>query len=436
VVVLAKVWIRFKQLVCDVFGCHIVDQTYTLAGMSFRLFEAHLPVTLPTHEGHGKIKLYNSSKDDFTNMRKALVGGRCISENGYYKNIVCLDVKSLYPAAMAYYDQPYGQYRKVTGEVMEELGIYYCHVTPNKKDDHFGFFPLRKNNEVSYNQFDESYCAWYTSVDIAIGREEGHIIRSIPFEKGQKHVGYSWKHKGLIFKEYIENVLYKLKLEYEKTDQREHRQIIKLVMNSLWGKFAQKWMNTHYSIKFEGDPTLQNGSECHKIWDTDWFLVKEYNKKEMSDKPVQNGVFVLSWARYHMYQLWKTTVLPGTKCLYSDTDSMMIPANSIIPNASFVLNGNEISVIGDQMGQLEVETRFHELITVGKKQYMGVYGEDCTKPQYKKRFKGVPQEYIVPDMYMHLLESNENMVQVNFLKFKREWGSVSGYIESKALTQT
>jgi hypothetical protein len=29
-----------------------------------------------------------------------LVGGRCISLNGIYENILCLDVKSLYPAAM------------------------------------------------------------------------------------------------------------------------------------------------------------------------------------------------------------------------------------------------------------------------------------------------------------------------------------------------
>ncbi|KAJ2740277.1 hypothetical protein GGI20_005894, partial [Coemansia sp. BCRC 34301] len=73
VIVLAMVWVKFKQTVADIFNCHIVDQTYTLAGLSFRLFEAHLP--------HG-IHLKHPIKEDFMNMRESLIGGRCISVNG------------------------------------------------------------------------------------------------------------------------------------------------------------------------------------------------------------------------------------------------------------------------------------------------------------------------------------------------------------------
>lgn len=54
----------------------------------------------------------------------------------------------------------------------------------------------------------------------------------------------------------------------------------------------------------------------------------------------------------------------------------------------------------------------------------------------KKRFKGIPQQYIIPDMYKHLIENEGNTVQVDFLKFKREWGSVKGYIEEKTLKAT
>ncbi|KAJ2252931.1 hypothetical protein GGI13_002989 [Coemansia sp. RSA 455] len=121
VIVLAKVWVKFKQTVAGIFNCHIVDQTYTLAGLSFRLFEAHLP---------RGIYLHHPIKEDFMNMRKSLVGGRCISVNGMYEDVVCLDVKSLYPAAMAFYDQPYGACRRVTKEIEHELGIYHCEVTP------------------------------------------------------------------------------------------------------------------------------------------------------------------------------------------------------------------------------------------------------------------------------------------------------------------
>jgi hypothetical protein len=427
VIVLAKVWIAFKKTVFNVFKCHIVEDTLTLAGMSFRLFEAYLPPN---------VRLHHTTFDDFHNMRAALIGGRCISVNGIYEDIACLDVKSLYPAAMAYYDQPYGAGRKVTSHLSNELGIYYVKVTPVHVTGH-GFFPLRNNGGVDYAGTDaEPYTAWYTSVDIDIGISEGHGIEYVPFDG--TYVGYSWKYKGKIFKDYIEGVLYELKLRYEKEKNKEKRWVIKIIMNSLWGKFAQKWMDTEYKIQHEdqADLTLDR---CYKIFDTDFMLVNHRKERTLSAKPVQNGVFVLSWARHHMKRIWdkmgKADYTGIRKCIYSDTDSIFVAVSEIDMHATFELDGRVIPVIGDAMGQLEVEYVFHQLICVGKKQYMGSYTEDGTT-HYKKRFKGVPQEYIKPRLYSHLLLSPDHTAQINFLKFKREWGSVSGHIESKTVRQT
>ena len=114
---------------------------------------------------------------------------------------------------------------------------------------------------------------------------------------------------------------------------------------------------------------------------------------------------------------------------------MMVTIDRIKKDATFILNDVETKVIGDQMGQLEIENLFHDLLIVGKKQYMGSYG-NLEGLKYKQRFKGIPQEYIRPEMYAHLLKSKEHYVQVHFLKFKREWGSVKGYIERKTVMQT
>ncbi|PIA12557.1 DNA polymerase [Coemansia reversa NRRL 1564] len=426
VIVLAKVWVRFKQTVADVFECEIVDQTLTLAGMSFRLFEAHLPTVfgnIPI-----KVKLQHPKKVDFFNMRKSLIGGRCISVNGIYQDVVCLDVKSLYPAAMAYYDQPYGNYRMVTSEIPGELGIYYCKVKPSSIDGH-GFFPLKYNDDVQYNSVKEEYKGWYTSVDMEIGRQEGHTIIPVPFNA--KYVGYSWRHRGKIFREYIESVLYRLKLHYEQAHMPEHRHVIKIVMNSLWGKFAQKWMDTSYNVINEHE--VNNDDNAQKIFDTNYVLVKSEKDIKFASKPVQNGVFVLSWARYHMYKLWNVVAKHNAICIYSDTDSMMIKQTDIIKEAKIEIDGLSVPVIGDKMGQLEVECNFNEFISIGKKQYIGKYG-DLHNPKYKKRFKGVPLQYITPELYTHLIEGKE--AQIQFLKFKREWGAVKGYIESKTVTAT
>ncbi|KAJ2553328.1 hypothetical protein EV175_002979 [Coemansia sp. RSA 1933] len=44
-------------------------------------------------------------------------------------------------------------------------------------------------------------------------------------------------------------------------------------MNSLWGKFAQKWMDTQYHIRDEITAFTMDSNECYKIWDTDWFII-------------------------------------------------------------------------------------------------------------------------------------------------------------------
>jgi hypothetical protein len=334
---------------------------------------------------------------------------------------------------MAYYDQPYGQCRKVTDEVPSELGIYYCHVEPIEMNGH-GFFPLKNNGDVTYKYTKSSYQAWYTSVDIQIGRFEGHTIQVVPFE--DIYVGYSWKHKGKIFKDYIQNILYKLKLMYEQQNDEEKREVIKIIMNSLWGKFAQKWMDQTYSIRSEEYCDMER-DECHAIFDTDYFLVKGTQEKLISSKPVQNGVFTLSWARYHMYQLWHKCTTPDAVCLYSDTDSLFIESKYLKNENTIELNDVEVPVIGKQMGQLDVECVFEELICVGKKQYIGKYWDTKeNRIEYKKRFKGVPLQYVKPELYAHLIQSPTNTAQIKFLKFKREYGCVHGYNEMKTVRQT
>ena len=435
VIVLAKVWIKFKESVHDVFGCEIVNQTITLAGLSFRLFEAHLPSYMEGMGHSQSVKLYHPNKKDFMNMRKSLVGGRCISINGVYSNVSALDVKSLYPAAMAYYDQPYGQYRNVTEEVPDELGIYYCRVEPAAVNKGHGFFPLKHGNEMVYTHTLEPFERWYTSVDMEIGRLEGHKITAIPYDD-KEYVGYSWKHKGKIFKNYIEGVLYKLKLMYEREKNKQKREVIKIIMNSLWGKFAQKWMDHAFSIRLEENCDMEK-DECYLIFDTNYFLVKSKVEKIIGSKPVQNGVFTLSWARYHMYHLWKKIAHPNALCIYSDTDSMFVETKHINKDSVFTLDGQIMPVIGKKMGQLEIEHVFDDLICVGKKQYIGRYWDDEKgEIAYKKRFKGVPLNYVKPELYAHLIKSPTKTAQIKFLKFKREYGCVHGYYEKKTVTQT
>lgn len=433
VIVLANVWKAFKAAVDEIFDCNVVDQCKTLAGMSFKLFEAHLPTNT---------KLYHPTSEDYTNIRSALVGGRCVSENGIYSHISCLDVKSLYPAAMAHYPQPHGQYYRTTTRVPNKLGVYFVEVEVNNSRLINGFFPLfGHKGQIVYSTKNASkkYQAWYTTVDIDIGIEEGHTINYISFDDNN-NIGYFWQHQDYIFTDYIENVLYKYKLKYEQEHNNVKRTVIKIIMNSLWGKFAQRLNEKQYSIEYESKAAWEK-HDCYKIWETDTVLVKKHAPVDYGNKPVQNGVFTLSWARHHMRRLWNACVINpnNTVCLYSDTDSMFVDSKYIDYNATFQFGNKEIPVIGDGIGQLEEECKFEWLICTGKKQYMGFWWysvEGILKKGEKKRFKGIPQKYIIPELYTHLLKSSDNIAQVNFMKFRKNWGSVSARIEHKIVKAT
>ncbi|KAJ2878344.1 hypothetical protein H4R27_005856, partial [Coemansia aciculifera] len=239
-----------------------------------------------------------------------------------------------------------------TQSVIDPDYIYLLHwkghigVMENMKTEIAVYDILIRNNHFISFKFD------YDDVVFSVKDSEGT-------HADYGHVGYCWHNRGKIFKDYICNVLYRLKQQYEQAGNMEKRQVIKIIMNSLWGKFAQKWMDTRYEIVREEDAELNK--ECYKIWDTDHMLTKTHKNKKFASKPVQNGVFTLSWARYHMKLLWDAIARPGAECIYSDTDSMMVRSEQIRTDSTIEIEGKTLPVIGSNMGQLECEHHFDDL---------------------------------------------------------------------------
>lgn len=421
VIVLSKVWIEFKRACEEIFNSNIVDTSLTLAGMSFNLFKAHLDPS---------IKLLHPDKTSYLNMRSALYGGRCVSDNGVYNDILCLDVKSLYPAAMSFYNQPHGDFTKVKKRDNSKLGIFFVTVIVNTTPPS-NFFPLNINNEVSYKINEVTvFSAWYTSVDIDIGLKEGHKIQYTAFN-ANGDIGYEWSEKGKIFKDYITEVLYKYKIKFEEENNNVKRNVIKIIMNSLWGKFAQKLIETEYHIIHGLDFKETENAVFTEIWNTNYLLGKFNIEQETGSKPIQNGVFTLSWARYHMYKIWNASVKLYTPFIYSDTDSIFIKKEDFDINGCITIDDVETPVIGSGLGQLELEAICTELICIGKKQYIGFSDNKIEK----SRFKGVPAKCIPPELYTFLLDKNNKAI-ISFLKFKRKWGVVITYMENKTVKQT
>lgn len=130
-----------------------------------------------------------------------------------------------------------------------------------------------------------------------------------------------------------------------------------------------------------------------------------------------------------MYQLWNICTIPDAPCIYSDTDNMFVEPKYLSKYSIFILNEHKISVNGKDMGQLEMECTFEELICMRKKEHFGLYNST----QYKKRFKIVPSQYVKPELYVYLIADPSNTTQIKLLKFKREYDCVHGYNEIKTV---
>lgn len=67
--------------------------------------------------------------------------------DGVPGNELCLDIESLHPAAMAFFDQLHGNTFKGNKGNRDRLGGYYCRATAHRQANH-EFFPIGHNNEA------------------------------------------------------------------------------------------------------------------------------------------------------------------------------------------------------------------------------------------------------------------------------------------------
>lgn len=130
---LANVWRELKSAASEIFGAPIVDSSFTLAGMSFNLFQGHFDP---------EVFLEHPDKEDYFNIRNALCGGRCVSENGIYQVPMLNHYIQLLCHSII-------NHMVILSELNLEikiylLGIYYVKIHPNV-DPPYNFFPLRKS---------------------------------------------------------------------------------------------------------------------------------------------------------------------------------------------------------------------------------------------------------------------------------------------------
>lgn len=218
---------------------------------------------------------------------------------------IVLDVNSLYPSVMYYKPLPYGEGIFFEGKY-EEDKVYNLYVQMltcqfELKENHIPTIQLKNNlsfvpTEYLTGSEDEEVTMCLTSVDLELFFEHYNVY-NITF-----HSGWKFKSTTGLFTAYIDK-WNKVKMESTLNGNSAMRTLAKLMLNSLYGKFALN-PNVQSKIPYYSDGIIK-------------YTLGEKETRKPIYIPV--GTFITAWARHK-------TITSAQKVydrfLYADTDSL------------------------------------------------------------------------------------------------------------------
>ena len=205
----------------------------TIASTSMSLFKNKYL----KHEGY-----FVHDTDELLEQFNAYYGGRTEAlKRGKIENYNYYDFNSLYPSVMRYaYPDPNSKRvsRKNTCDFINNYdGVAHVDVwCPQMK---YPLLPVKTKDKLIFGI--GSFSGWYSNVELRRAMELGYVIKKV-------HKTYYFKKMCHPFKEYVED-LYALRKKY-KADGNKMEQVVKLLMNSLYGKFGQKFVGKDNWIPF------------------------------------------------------------------------------------------------------------------------------------------------------------------------------------------
>eukprot|EP00732_Lithocolla_globosa_P002061 Lithocolla_globosa_v1_NODE_1229_length_2754_cov_204.732593.p1 type:complete len:403 gc:universal NODE_1229_length_2754_cov_204.732593:2195-987(-) len=223
------------------------------------------------------------------------------------------DEASLYPSAMALFEYPVGEAAWLTSEgcsnlidqlhakTYSRLSIVECDITFPDKDIVLPLIPTWNGPRREYNCFDKKNLV-ISSVDL----EEAIRYNGIRITK--IHRALEWEKKAFVFKDVVTK-LFKLRLAAKKNGDETLSAMLKLLLNSGYGKFEQRLIWTTMEVistNAEFERRIFDGTM--KTYDilNDEKIMMEVHKKITDNsnqyKSVQMGIFILSYSKRIMNQ--------------------------------------------------------------------------------------------------------------------------------------
>lgn len=294
----------------------------------------------------------NTNFDDV--FRPFYHGGRTqVFRGGKHKTGNVYDIKSAYPFAMLE-DHPQGRYFVVHNSLEKVHNVGRAFIELVGYSD--GAFPVFEDNTLSFPKALRKYQV--TGWEYLTAKKHGLLL-------GERITRVFEVENKINFRPYVEH-WFDVKNRAEKAGDKATRMVAKLMLNSLYGKFAQNPRNfTDWKIRKAGSVVGEG-----------WSLNAEYDKIEFHTRPTSDRYTTKkNWERFPLYHNVATaaSITGYTRALlldaihtvgaehvyYTDTDCLFVAMDAKTHNLRQ----------DGKIGAWEWEGMFGPLILTGKKQY-------------------------------------------------------------------
>ena len=438
-----EVFIKFNQMIYELESVNIT-KFITLSNMAYELNTLNIK-----HD----IELFNDY-EKYQWTQRSMYGGRVhplkrYSEIKNYSKVISgeisyeqlkesndfiynADATSLYPAGMKGVDLPiFWKWDRINNKAFVSpnfdtyypiglsewsedgesefkkgyLGCYYIEFEA-PKNIRFPYL-LRKNINRGVVHSLEDGEGVYTCADI-----EGALICGYTIKKWGRCL--YWKEKACkgIFDEFVEKY-FNLKMIATKENNPVKRQIAKILLNSLFGKFLQQPVHDKTVIcnnykevcLFMSDNNIKDFDVLEEK-----LLLKGVSKEELKipeiTKPSQLGVFILSYSKRIMLTYLKEIdpTLEGDIFSYSDTDSLHISGEAYKKLlAKGLINEGEEDKLGMLTNDIDDDSIIIREINISPKcyyyEYIDKYGRLHINDDGELKCKGIAKEYLNSELY-------------------------------------
>jgi hypothetical protein len=286
-------------------------------------------------------------------IREAYYGGR--TEIFSYnldpeKEFYLYDINSLYPYCLAHYDFPFGKFKPVHPDI-DAFGFSHGVIDD---DLYFPLIPERIDQKMLFRRGIKT--GWYSNQEFRRAEALGCRV--------EVDATLATEEYGKIFEEFV-LYWYDKRAEAKASGNDALQLVCKLIMNSLYGKFAQERMRSKTLIHPE---RVHDGMEAVKFGRHIIYKVKDKSKASHIIPSI--SAMTTAYARIVMH---RNFMKAGKDHLfYTDTDSCILDSKAFEHSK--------------ELGEMKLEETIHGLNIVLPKVYFYLDDEDKTHI----KLKGVP----------------------------------------------